>query len=88
MILKGKKEELIKVILESINLIKKAPEINVDLLKRFSVKELEEILETYELMLICFVNLSTKYISKVSGREIESKYEIKKINLDDLLNNL
>ena len=32
MILKSRKEELIKVILESINLVKKAPEINVDLL--------------------------------------------------------
>lgn len=88
MILKSRKEELIKVILESINLVKKAPDVNIEILKRFSAKELEEILETYELMLICFANLSTKYISKLSGREIESEYEIKKINLDDLLNNL
>lgn len=88
MIIKSRKEKLIELILKSNKLVKKAPDVNIEILKRFSVKELEEILETYELMLMCFANLSTKYISKLSGREIKSEYEIKKINLDDLLNSL
>lgn len=89
MIRKNKKEEYMKIILKAHATIKRMPDITIDYLKLFSQKEIEELLEIYEMVLALESYISSKYIKILSDEALkDEKITIKKINLYDLFNSL
>lgn len=85
---KIRKEKLIKTIIKANETIRKAPEIDIEILKLMDNKKLEEILENFEIILTCYAINSTEYLKVINKNDNEERYRIKKINLDDLFNSL
>lgn len=89
MVRKNKKEEMMKLIKRAHETMKNAPKIGINDLKLFSEKELESMLEEYEIILTLFADISSKFIKILSDEVMEEeKIKVKKINLDDLFNSL
>ena len=84
MVRKNKKEEMMKLIKGAHEAMKNAPKIGINDLKLFSEKELESMLEEYEIILTLFADISSKFIKILSDEVMEEE----KINLDDLFNSL
>ena len=85
---KIRKEKLIKTIIRANETMRKAPEIDIEILKLMDNNKLEEILENFEIILVCYAINSTEYLKVINKNDIEERYRIKKINLDDLFNSL
>lgn len=85
---KIRKEKLIKTIIRANETMRKAPEIDNEILKLMDNKKLEEILENFEIILACYAINSAEYLKVINKNDIEQRYRIKKINLDDLFNSL
>lgn len=85
---KIRKEKLIKTIIRANETMRKASEIDIEILKLMDNNKLEEILENFEIILACYAINSTKYLKVINKNDIEERYRIKKINLDDLFNSL
>lgn len=85
---KIRKEKLIKTIIRANEIMRKAPEIDIKILKLMDNNKLEEILENFEIILACYAINSTECLKVINKNDIEERYRIKKINLDDLFNSL
>lgn len=85
---KIRKEKLIKTIIRANETMRKAPEIDIEILKLMDNKKLEEILENFEIILACYAINSMEYLKVINKNDIEQRYRIKKNNLDDLFNSL
>lgn len=85
---KIRKEKLIKTIIRANETMRKAPEIDIEILKLMDNNKLEEILENFEIILACYAINFTEYLKVINKNDIEERYRIKKINLDDLFNSL
>lgn len=85
---KIRKEKLIKTIIRANETMRKTPEIDIEILKLMDNNKLEEILENFEIILACYAINSMEYLKVINKNDIEERYRIKKINLDDLFNSL
>lgn len=85
---KIRKEKLIKTIIRANETMRKAPEIDNEILKLMDNNKLEEILENFEIILACYTINSKEYLKVINKNDIKERYRIKKINLDDLFNSL
>ena len=89
MLRKNKKEEMMKLVLRAHETMKEVPEFEINDLKLFSEKELENMLDEYEIILALYADISSKFIKILSDEVMkEEKITVKKINLDDLFNSL